>query len=352
MNIAKLIVTSLALLLTSPTAWAQVAAPSDPSDASDGPARIHRIDFAANYLEEAEACDIPDAISETVRGTMSIGPARHDAHDDHARRRVHAVREINWLVTNPHGSGRVTEETLVTGSGRYIRTDMIGDATIPGHRLMLTLRLGDELVRFDSGLVPNGHNADGIDIVVREVNDDYLCVRRYFRVVSSAVGAEEIHPYAMGNAAYFGFQFAPDSQMLISAIGGRLGVIELPIEPDTPAPGGITEWAVVRLAAHGGGTADHDPPVAMRGGGVYLHFTATFTGVPIERMFAEFAIGGPLAPPHGHPLRFDSGIRDSGWPGPTNHEPLPFFHLPLDDTDPAFPRWHLNLVAGALHSGG
>jgi len=351
MNIRNRILGLLSIALAAPLAGAQLAGLGSPTDAAHDGARLHRLGFASAYLEEAEACDIPDALSETVRGTMTIGPARHDAHDHDAHRRVFAVHAVNWLVVNPHGSGRVTEETLVTGSGRYIRTDTIDDATIPGHRLMLTLRLGEEIVRFDSGLVPNAHHAGGIDIVVREVNEDYLCVRRQFRVVSSAVGADEVHPFVMGNAAFFGFQFGPNTQMLFSAIGGRFALVELPIEPNTPAPGGISEWALVRLAAHGGGTADHDPPVAIRGGGVYQHFTATFTGVPIERMHAQFAIGGPLAPPHGHPLRFDSGIRDSGWPGPTNHEPLPFFHIPLDDTDPAFPLWHVNLVAGPLHGG-
>lgn len=351
MNIRSGLVGVLVLAATASLAAAQVSHAAAPTDAAHDGARLHRLGFASAYLEEAEACDIPDAMSETVRGTMTLGPARHNAHDDDAHRRVFTVSAINWLVTNPRGSGRVTEETLVTGGGRYIQTDMIGDATIPGHRLVLDLRLNDELVRFDSGLIANTHNEHGLDILVREVDEEYLCVRRFFRVASMPVSPHEVHPFVLGNAAHFGFQFAPGSPLLVSAIGGRFGLVELPIEPDTPAPGGITEWALVRLAASGGGTADQDPPVAIRGGGVYLHFTATFTGVPIERMFAELAIGGPLAPPHGHPLRFDSGIRDSqAWDGAP--DTLPFFQIPLDDTDPAYPLYRVNLVAGALPGGG
>jgi len=311
--------------------------------ASDG-VRLHRLDFASSYHEVAEGCFMQDALSEAVRGTMFMGPTSSDS--DH---RAFAIRNINWLVTSPHGGG-VTDEIFVTGTGRYTFA-RASDGT-PMHRMVLHVRVDDELVEFDSGLVERRPSDSVIDITVREVSDEYLCFRRYLRVASSRVSPDDVHRYVFGNAAYFAYQHTPDGDLLISPIGGHFGFVELPVEPDVLNPIGLTEWALVRLAAGGGGSSDQDPPVRLRGGGIYQHFTGTFTGVPIERMHAELAIGGPLAPPDGHRVRFDSGLHDGVWIGPDSPDPLPFFHIPIDDTDPAFPLRRVNMVAGPVPGGG
>lgn len=335
-------IVGVVVLAVAPLAGARQLSASAPQGTGHDGGQVHRLDFAASYLEEAEACDIPDATSEIVRGTMRLAPTRTDNHD---ARRVFAVRDVNWLVASPHG-GRIIDETLVTGHGLYTLTNHIGDATIPGHRLVLDLRIDDEFVRFDSGLIP--HANAPLDIIVREVNKDYLCVRRSFRVASSPVSRGDVHPFVMGDTAYFAYQPSQAGPLSIVPIGGGFGLVELPIEPNTPAPGGLTEWALVDLRANGGGDPGDSPPVGIRGAGVYQHFTATFTGEPAHLMHAEFAIRGPFAPADGLPIRFESGLAGSGWNGPTHGEPLPFFHIPLDDTDPHFPLWRVNVVAGAL----
>jgi len=303
---------------------------------------ILRLDFASNYRTEPVACDHLPTESELVRGTMKLVSV---PTTDFLTTRAFAVRDVNWLLTPPD-AGRVTDDVLITGEGIYRLTNSIDQLPVLGHQLVLHLRIGDELVTFDSGLVPRGSNASTIDIEVHEVTEPDPCERRHFRVAASRVGTDEIHRYVAGDAAAFYFQASPLGPIVSVPLGGFFGLINLPIEPNTPGPGGLSEWALVNFRWHGGGASVDDPFVSILGSACYQHFTGTFTGVPIERMQAEFAVRAPWVDPALRQSRFDSGlVNGSPWPGGNM---LPFFHILVEDTNPAYPLMQVDVVAGPV----
>lgn len=340
MSIARTLATCLAL--TGIVASAQAQNTDHPDADVLGPDRqtLFRLDFESNYRTEPVACDNLPSESELVRGTMQFVPA--PSTDSNASRSF-VVRDVNWLLTLPE-QGRVTDDLLVTGRGTYTLTRAVDTLPVLGHRLVLHLRIGDEPVLFDSGLLARGSDQAALDIEVHEVTDVDPCERRHFRVVASRLSLDEVFPYVLGNAASYTFQVSQMGPEVVIPIGGRSALVNLPIEPDTPGPLGLSEWAMVRIHWRGGGSSNIDPYVQIAGAACYQHFTGTFTGVPIERMQAELAVRGPYASPNDRSIRFDSGlVNGSPWPG---GDTQPIFHILIEDTNPEWPLMRVDVVAG------
>ncbi|MCL4219743.1 MAG: hypothetical protein KJZ65_00095 [Phycisphaerales bacterium] len=305
-------------------------------------ATLMRLDFASSYRTEPVACDHLPSQSELVRGTlqMSVWP-NTNSNAAHALR----VSDVNWLLTPPERQ-RVSDDVLITGGGFYVLTRSVGMLPVLGHQLVLDLRVGDEAVRFDSGLVPRGSVWPAIDIEVHEVTNVEPCERRHFRVVASPVPLPEQHVYVLGNAAAFYFQASPLGPVILVPLGGPSRMINLPIEPGTQSVRGLSEWAKVAIQWAGGTPSNAEPFVVLNGGGCYQHVAATGAGVSLGRMQAELGVRTSLGFAAARRVRFDSGlVAGAVWPDDTV---LPFLHIMIEDTDPGYPHMQVDVVSGPL----
>lgn len=306
------------------------------------PATVMRLDFASSYRTEPVACDHLPSQSELVRGTlqMLISPTA----DLNATRAIR-LSDVNWLLTPPERQ-RVSDDVLITGGGSYLLTRSVGMLPVLGHQMVLDLRVGEEAVRFDSGLVPRGSDWPVIDIEVHEVTDADPCERRHFRVVASPVTPPEQSVYVLGNAAAFYYQASPSGPVMVVPLGGLSRMINLPIEPGTESSRGLSEWAKVSIQWAGGTPSNTEPFVVLNGGGCYQHVAWTGAGVSLERMQAELGVRTSLGFAAARRVRFDSGlVAGAVWPDDTV---LPFLHIMIEDTDPGYPHMQVDVVSGPL----
>lgn len=308
------------------------------------PPQIQRLEFASSYSSTPILCDSLPTHSETLRGTMVM--SRVPASEPTTLLEFE-INDVNWLLT-PLGAQRVYDDVLITGKGVYRVVGAVDGKRMMAQQMELALWIGDEgPIVFDSGLTPFHLSTADVDICISEARRDLPAEVRSFHVVSSLVTRDEFGPYVMVDGATFRYLRAPDDELIEMPLDGCQWLVPLPIEPGTPEPALLSEWAVVSMCCQGVSEQGCMYGVGLEGSLIYQHFCPGIKDPPGERMQGALSINGPCEPLDTEPVRFDSGVlvgsawAGGGWPS--------MLHMCIGDCDPAMPVWQIDMIAEPPH---
>lgn len=268
------------------------------------------------FLASNGPVPIPPMTAPPGLGTLVIRPTvlPLPSPTDPRPLRAFSVSDFNGVFTTPDSTA-----VYITGSGRYQLFASVGPLAVLGHRMTLTLRVGNAGdVVYDSGLVPlttplSAAGLTAVDVTVLSPATNSSARRMAIRVAANLVSPQEIRPYIVQSrtSAFVQGCYDPCLCPIRSVpLTGRFGLVAL------PGPGDVSASRPSAYALVGMNLVPlEDPQTNSRRGwigtGILRFYRLNSTNEPRQQLVASLLpppdpnLPSPQVP---RPVRFDSGV--------------------------------------------